>query len=161
MSCRQVMLMHCRVSGWMSQNCDNIQVPINGATSRCRRALLPGSPSPMKQQYNAPGRLSHTCIDSAEESTGITLSGCGSTTAVVSEKLLNAQPGTQNASLLVRRWPTTTFGHPWTPDSLTLVSEMTDQKSLYRACNRHLSWLGYFYCWFVKTSTSYRYLHCC
>ena len=33
---------------------------------------------------------------------------------------------------------------PWTPDSLTLVSEMTDQKSLHRARDRHLSMVGLF-----------------
>ena len=33
---------------------------------------------------------------------------------------------------------------PWTPDSLTLVSEMTYQKSLHRACHRHLSMVGLF-----------------
>ena len=33
---------------------------------------------------------------------------------------------------------------PWTPDSLTLVSEMRDQKSLHRACNRHMSMVGLF-----------------
>ena len=33
---------------------------------------------------------------------------------------------------------------PWTPDSLTHVSEMTDHKSFHRACNRHMSMVGLF-----------------
>ena len=72
-----------------------------------------------------------------------------------------ARHSLQNASL-VRGQKVANYHvwrQPWTPDSLTLVSDMADQKSLHRACNRHLSCLGYFYCWFVKTSASY--LHCC
>ena len=33
---------------------------------------------------------------------------------------------------------------PWTPVSVTLVTEMADQKSLHWACNRHISMVGLF-----------------
>ena len=97
--------------------------------------------------HDAPGRLSHTCIDSAEESTGITLRMRGYYSSGVREATQRtARHSLQNASLLRGQKVANyhVWRQPWTPDSLTLVSEMTDQKSLHRACNRHLSMVGLF-----------------
>ena len=49
------------------------------------------------------------------------------------------RPVSQAAMLLREGRRDSHWRQPWTPDSLTHVSEMTDHKSLHRACNRHMS----------------------
>ena len=50
----------------------------------------------------------------------------------------------QDAMLLREDWGDSQWHQPWTPDSFTHVTDMSDQKSPHRVCNRHISMGGLF-----------------